>query len=778
MGCSQAVRQRFLVPCTVGSNPTTPAMPHTKDRDNKDVRSSPRVGSLSSASSVAQAATQTAPQPASMGCASVPLTVRRTRRRATGARVPHLQLRGRVFHFRRRVPTHLQKRGARGVSTLSLATELAFEAAKRVEILLAALERAERDVAERTELTGAEIDAILTEVARSTLARMLADQHDDERSPDNADKRIAVLEKRIAELRSAGRRRDYASIEPALREAGETLSVELDIPVPSALGKPAAGVLRELAEVEIATEDGDDVEVAGADIAARFSSAGVRRFATAPVMFSTAFERAAGGASSPDMRRNTEATGRLFLALMGDRPVAAMDTATMEEFLHLVSRLPKSHGKAHGRNRYEVVGRDIDKRAEIAEADAADQTQLEAMRAREDLPLAERRARLTTVLVPRLTMTTVRRHRDALNRILKAAVEQLGAVPGEAVPSYKRMDALIRERAPTDCLHVRVARPKTRMPWTKERIQALLMSPIYRGCASPSRRWEAGALVIRDATYWVPLVMMTMGTRVEEVLELKRLNLVLRNGLFCLAFGLDPDQSVKTRDSERVVPIPQLLLDLGLVEWAKAKDGSDALLFPCAARRTSGTTLSGAFGKHLRNLMYRLGVADFDEDLYALRKTLATELARLNIADGRRQAIAGHKGGAIINRHYTAHDTAELKRELDLVDLGLTITRSTKHGFPVIADCRLVARTPAQIDIALGDDHGACAVRLTSSTGEELFIARARGASAVPDDWTHAPRLDLPDIAQRIRPFLDDTGIRPPKERTRRLAFEHLCAMA
>ena len=28
MGCSQAVRQRFLVACTVGSNPTTPANTH------------------------------------------------------------------------------------------------------------------------------------------------------------------------------------------------------------------------------------------------------------------------------------------------------------------------------------------------------------------------------------------------------------------------------------------------------------------------------------------------------------------------------------------------------------------------------------------------------------------------------------------------------------------------------------------------------------------------------------------------------------------------------
>ena len=57
---------------------------------------------------------------------------------------------------------------------LSLWTDLPFEAARRVEVLLAALGRTERDVAERVELTGGQIDAILPEVARSALARMLA----------------------------------------------------------------------------------------------------------------------------------------------------------------------------------------------------------------------------------------------------------------------------------------------------------------------------------------------------------------------------------------------------------------------------------------------------------------------------------------------------------------------------------------------------------------------------------------------------------------------------
>ena len=158
---------------------------------------------------------------------------------------------------------------------------------------------------------------------------------------------------------------------------------------------------------------------------------------------------------------------------------------------------------------------------------------------------------------------------------------------------------MTRERAPQDDLDLRVARPKTRMPWATERLHALLTSPIYRGCVSPQRRWKPGPLVIRDATYWVPLMVATMGTRIEEVLGLKRRNLILRNGTHCLALGKGPDQSAKTSDSERIVPAPETLLRLGFVEWVGDASGAHALLFHCAADRASGATLSAAFGKQI-----------------------------------------------------------------------------------------------------------------------------------------------------------------------------------
>lgn len=267
--------------------------------------------------------------------------------------------------------------------------------------------------------------------------RLLARQDDYALSETDADERIAVLDDRIEELRSASRRRDHGPIGDELGEAAGAVAIQLPAPVPSSLGRQAAGLLRELAEAEIASEDGEAVETVGEPIVRRFCSADARRFAAEPVLFSAAFERVAAPASSPDMRRNTEATGKLFLELMGDRPVAALDAATWEEFLQLISRLLKSHGKAHGRNRYEAVGRKTDEHREIADADAADAAATELLRARDDLPLAEKRVRLADRLVARLTMTPVRRHRDALDRIMKAAVERIGGDPTRppAVPT-------------------------------------------------------------------------------------------------------------------------------------------------------------------------------------------------------------------------------------------------------------------------------------------------------------------------------------------------------
>ncbi|WP_299358536.1 hypothetical protein [uncultured Paracoccus sp.] len=137
------------------------------------------------------------------------------------------------------------------------------------------------------------------------------------------------------------------------------------------------------------------------------------------------------------------------------------------------------------------------------------------MRARSELSDIEKRALLAEQLTPRLSLETLKRNRNGVNRIFKAARTDGGPAVPEAL-SYREIERIATTRPEQDDLHVRVTRPKLRLPWTEERLAAFLTSPLFTGCWSAQRRWMPGPVIIRDATYWVPLIMLTLGTRIEE----------------------------------------------------------------------------------------------------------------------------------------------------------------------------------------------------------------------------------------------------------------------
>lgn len=266
------------------------------------------------------------------------------------------------------------------------------------------------------------------------------------------------------------------------------------------------------------------------------------------------------------------------------------------------------------------------------------------------------------------------------------------------------------------------------MPWTEERLARLLTCPIYSRCATKNRRWKPGRLILRDATYWVPLIVLTLGTRIAEVLLLKRKDIRLRNGVHCLALGTGCDQSGKTESGTRIVPIPQLLLDLGFVDWFRSLgDAHGVLLFPEAARRSTSGDVTSAFGKHLRGILAHLGLADFAEDFYAMRKTFSSMLRSAEVHDGQRRAIAGHRG------------------------------------------CSLAPSETLAVAVTLGEDGAAERITVTGKGDEPVFrFERAAQGSGA----------ELTRAARRLKEIVAGTALALPKNASKRAAFEHLQALA
>lgn len=288
-------------------------------------------------------------------------------------------------------------------------------------------------------------------------------------------------------------------------------------------------------------------------------------------------------------------------------------------------------------------------------------------------------------------------------------------------------------------------------------------------------------MIIRDATYWIPLLVMLIGSRVEELLRLKKGGLQRRNKVDCLAIGFTADEQVKTSDSVRFVPIPQVLLDLGFADWIRSLPGdANALLFPEAAARSSKGKISDAFGKHLRLVFSHLGVADFDEDFYALRKTLLSNLSDADVPDNQRKAIAGHRQPDIINRHYTAHRTKTIRASLDRIDHGLTVEFSADHGFPVIRGCDLGEDTELVTASAELDEAGQVAVIevRAAATEEVLLSAVIEGHDAKAAGRVGAMVMPRHEVAAAYNRVTASATVRLPRNAMARAAIEHLAALS
>ncbi|MGY3437482.1 MULTISPECIES: site-specific integrase [unclassified Marinovum] len=644
---------------------------------------------------------------------------------------------------------------------------------KRTAALLTVYEKEGKKIVDALKnnlVTPADAKSLLTEMLRAELARLLVEGNTlDEASDYAVDDRIAALEAENKSLRRAARKREWTAVQALLQKASELVAIPLPDPLSPDLGSQAMTLKRHLNDVEVQVLEGDDLRHASGDPRTFHGAGDLDTFVQAPVLISQAWAQTLKTYPTLSMKGNIDALARVALEFFGDVPVSSITKERQKAFFAWMARLPKMQGKGHGKNRFKSEATVVLKHDEIEAADAADFVVTEEIRKRTDISNAEKRAILAEKLTPRLTISTLKNKRNALNRMLVSA-QDLGA-PKIAMLTYKDVERIVVAQAPEDQLYVRVTKPKLRMPWSEERLSAFLTSPIYTGCSSPHRRWKRGKQILRDATYWVPLIVLTLGTRIEEILLLKRTDVRMRNGCYCFAIASGSENTGKTEDARRVIPLPQLLLDLGFIEWFHAlPDAHGVMLFLEAVNRSEKGDVAGAFGKHFRRILERLDLRDFDEDFYAMRKTFSSMLRSADVADGQRQAIAGHKHGSVLNIHYTAHHTRDLKDAVDKADFGINIGRTRLFGFPVILSSRQAQTEILEVEVTLSDRDEAATVTVKDLKSDKPVFDYSR-----EDCQTTEQRHRK---AKTLRELLASHSLRLPTNSAKRAAFEHFQALA
>lgn len=128
--------------------------------------------------------------------------------------------------------------------------------------LLATLDEVEQTMLSEPaieELKPEEIRVLITEALRLELGKIIdGQQAAAARSDEEIDSRIEALEEEIKRLRRASRRNDFDPAREWLAPAARTTSVTPPSRLTADVGREVLGVMRQLVEVAIAVEDGDD----------------------------------------------------------------------------------------------------------------------------------------------------------------------------------------------------------------------------------------------------------------------------------------------------------------------------------------------------------------------------------------------------------------------------------------------------------------------------------------------------------------------------------------
>lgn len=161
---------------------------------------------------------------------------------------------------------------------------------------------------------------------------------------------------------------------------------------------------------------------------------------------------------------------------------------------------------------------------------------------------------------------------------------------------------------------------KTRRPFRKDELEKLFSSPVFTGCKSRHRRYEAGPHIIEDAKYWMPILGYYTGCRLGELSQLHFRDVKLDGPIPHLSLNEDnsgvaegePKKHVKSSAGVRLVPIHPDVVSLGFAEFVERRRKSRRLadrLFPDFEYGSDGQA-STVVSKWFARFMERAGLAD------------------------------------------------------------------------------------------------------------------------------------------------------------------------
>lgn len=196
------------------------------------------------------------------------------------------------------------------------------------------------------------------------------------------------------------------------------------------------------------------------------------------------------------------------------------------------------------------------------------------------------------------------------------------------------------------------AKKDKRFPFSPEQLRAIFDAPLYRGCLDGERGYaKPGDERPRNARFWVPLIGLHTGMRLNEICQLDVADVRMVDGIRCFVITGDSiagssDKNLKTDASERLMPIHQKLIDCGLLHFVEEKRRSGQMkLFEEIDPGTKGVR-AVAFSKWFTQFLRSCGAYQPRTCFHSFRHNFRDELRDARVDHDLAMALGGWTSGS------------------------------------------------------------------------------------------------------------------------------------
>lgn len=154
----------------------------------------------------------------------------------------------------------------------------------------------------------------------------------------------------------------------------------------------------------------------------------------------------------------------------------------------------------------------------------------------------------------------------------------------------------------------------------------------------------------RPERYWIPIIAMYSGLRLDEICQLYSSDIQLIDGLWCFNINDSCDKKVKVEASKRIVPLHPKLLEAGFLSYTEAMKQYPRLWMKLSWRKEDG--YSNGFGNWYRRFNRQHVTDDPQKVFHSFRHMVADQLKQVGVQEALIEGILGHTHRSISTGRY------------------------------------------------------------------------------------------------------------------------------